>query len=593
MRLIIYSSLLLLSACRGPQAVVSRPAIPVSANVRLAADVVLPATMPVGGRVPTILIQTRYWRSFRMRGGGGPAIPQGPREAIVARLVRAGFAVVITDVRGTGASDGVWRWPWSHDEVHDTRVVLDWIVAQPWSNGAVGATGVSYEGTMALLAASLAHPSLKAVLARQVEWQLVDETLAPDGVRNALFSSVWGDAVDALDHGRYPDMFPRLGKLLITGVARRDEDPRGVAQQAREAARARSDVAERAQRVRTGRDRFGVDAPPTDSLGPAGHAAALAQTRAVVAIWGSWWDGATADAVFRAESAMPIAQAVIGGWTHDGDRNASPLRRRHSAQPTVHLDSVVAFFTRTVRETPPVPDATQRETPVASHGRQREMSPFPDSTQRVRWYVAGSERWRSAARWPRTVDRSWMLVDSSIAAPHDSMLAWRSTVRASTGRNNRWTTGLVRPVDAANRAKARGLHSVLLPTLTEPLRVFGAGTFTCAIASDQREATLHVYVESVDAAGRVRLLSEGMQRVTGDSTGPSRAGAPLRPVSIRIRPVAFELPAGWRLRMSLASEDEPTFERVPAAGDVAWRLDTRACTLTLPEERAALTGGSA
>jgi uncharacterized protein len=332
MRYLIYISLGLVTACGGPPVLVTRPAIPVAPDIRLAADVVLPEARPADG-VPTVLIQTRYWRSFRMRGGGGPTIPQGPREAIVARLVRAGFAVVITDVRGTGASDGVWRWPWSTDEVRDMRTVLDWIVAQPWSNGAVGATGVSYEGTTALLTATHAHPALKAVLARQIEWQLVDETLAPGGVRNALFADVWGDAVDALDHGRYPAMFPRVAKLFITGVARRDDDPSGDAQRARESARASSDIAVRARGVRAGTDRFGADAPSTDSLGPAGHAAALSRTHAVVSLWGSWWDGATADAVFRADSVMPIANAVIGGWTHEGDRNASPLRRATSVQP--------------------------------------------------------------------------------------------------------------------------------------------------------------------------------------------------------------------------------------------------------------------
>lgn len=83
--------------------------------------------------------------------------------------MRAGFAVVVVDVRGTGASDEVWSGPWSADEVQDMRAILDWIVAQPWSNGAVGATGVSYEGTTAQLTAGLGHPALKAVLARQLE----------------------------------------------------------------------------------------------------------------------------------------------------------------------------------------------------------------------------------------------------------------------------------------------------------------------------------------------------------------------------------------------------------------------------------------
>lgn len=537
--------------------VVSRPAIPVDAAVRLAADVVLPADRPAAG-VPTVLIQTRYWRSFRMRGGGGPKVPQGPREGIVSRLVDAGFAVVIVDVRGTGASDGVWRWPWSSDEVRDMRAVLDWIVAQPWSNGAAGATGVSYEGTTALLAASVQHSALKAVLARQLEWELVDETIAPGGVRNALFADTWSDAVDALDHGRYPSIFPGYAKWFVTGVARRDDDPKGTAQKAREAARPASTIAARARGVVRGTDRFGDDAPPTDSLGPAGHAAALSQTRAQVAIWGSWWDGATADAVFRADSTMPLVQAVIGPWNHEGDENASPLQRKTSVSPTVNLDSVVAFFTRTVRATP---------LPV-------------DSARRVRWYVAGAEQWREAARWPLTTMRAWSI--ASTASTDDTMHTWRTTVPATTGENNRWTSGLARSVDVQAREKSKGLRSYTLGVLNAPLHVFGAGGVTCAVYPNASEATLHVYVESIDPEGHVRLLTEGMQRVHGAAhTAPDTTAT-----HIRLRPVAFVLPAGWKLRLSLASEDTPTFERVPAAGPVEWRLNPRACTLTLPAERA-------
>jgi uncharacterized protein len=528
---------------------VSHPTIPLEATVGLAADVVLPQGRPAGG-LPTVLIQTRYWRSFRMRGGGGPRIPQGPRDDIVGHLVEAGFAVVVVDVRGTGASDGVWQWPWSEAEVRDMGPVIDWIVAQPWSNGNVGATGVSYEGTTALLAATAHRPALKAVLARQIEWQLVDETIAPGGVRNALFADVWGRAVDDLDHGRYPAMFPGYAKWLVTGVAWRDDDQTGQAQRSREAARPTTDIAVRARAVYRGSDSFGVNAPATDSLGPAGHVAALAASRAVMGIWGSWWDGATADAVFRAIQAMPVTEAVIGPWTHEGDANASPLRRRSSAFATVELDSVVAFFSRHLRTAP------NASVPAASVAVRR-------------WYVAGLEQWRAAEQWPTTRFRHWPLAVSASV----SVLRWQAEESASTGTNTRWTTGLARPVDVVDRAATPGVHSFTLAPLTDTLSVFGAGSFDCRIRSDQPEATLHVYLEAVNPNGRVTLMTEGMQRTTGGDS-----------VSIRLRPVAFAVPPGWRLRVSLASDDRPTFERVPPNAPVTWTGDLRACGIALPVE---------
>jgi uncharacterized protein len=557
MRYVLYYLVLALAlaACGTPRVAVSRPAIAVDSAVQLAADVILPTDRPTGG-VPTILLQTRYWRSFRMRGGGGPALPQGPREPIVARLIEAGFGVVITDVRGTGASDGRWERPWSPAEVRDMRAVLDWIVAQPWSNGTVGATGVSYEGTTALLAAASHHPALKSVLARQIEWQLADETLAPGGVRNALFPEVWGRTVDALDHGRYPDMFPRLGKLLISGVARRDDDPDGKQQSAREAARASSDIAARARTVYSGADAFGRDGPPVDSIGPVAYADALRTSPTILALWGSWWDGGTADAVLRADSSIRLAYAVIGGWTHEGDDSATPLPRRTRDASIVHLDSVVQFFRRTVRDVPQPPDATSR----------------------VRWYEAGSDTWRSAASWPRTTSRLWTLHEAPPTALLDTLHTFLARGQATTGRNTRWTTGLARPVEITERASARDLRSYTLLPLADTLHVFGAGALTCAMTASVPDATLHVYIESVDTDGRVRLLTEGMTRVRRDTAWHDTHDL----VTVRIRPVAFALPTGWRLRVSLAGEDRPTFERIPATGDVTWRLHPTRCTLTLP-----------
>jgi hypothetical protein len=41
--------------------------------------------------------------------------------------------------------------PWMPEETTDSLEVLDWLVAQPWSNGHVGLWGISYEGDRALL----------------------------------------------------------------------------------------------------------------------------------------------------------------------------------------------------------------------------------------------------------------------------------------------------------------------------------------------------------------------------------------------------------------------------------------------------------
>ncbi|MGW4967274.1 CocE/NonD family hydrolase [Nonomuraea sp. NPDC004186] len=62
--------------------------------------------------------------------------------AIAAYLNAHGFAVVAQDVRGKFRSDGE-RFPFVN-EAADGHQTIDWIVAQPWSDGTVGMLGDSY-----------------------------------------------------------------------------------------------------------------------------------------------------------------------------------------------------------------------------------------------------------------------------------------------------------------------------------------------------------------------------------------------------------------------------------------------------------------
>jgi len=81
-----------------------------------------------------------------------------------AFLVRNGYAMVYVDVRGTGASFGTLRYPWDPLCIQDASEILDWIIAQPWSNGRVAGLGISYLGTTAELLLATRHPALKAVI---------------------------------------------------------------------------------------------------------------------------------------------------------------------------------------------------------------------------------------------------------------------------------------------------------------------------------------------------------------------------------------------------------------------------------------------
>ncbi|MDI1449938.1 CocE/NonD family hydrolase [Polyangium sp. 6x1] len=525
-----------------PRARVSRPEVVMRDGVKLAADVILPEPMPAE-RVPVVLFQTRYWRSFATRFPDQPGVPPlGPRDASVDALVAAGYGVVVADVRGTGASEGAWPRPWSDEEVADASDLIAWIAAQPFCDGRVGVAGVSYEGTTALLSATTTNPALRAALVREVEWDLLDELLAPGGVRNTSFIDAWGKDVAGLDRNQVPAFFPAPAKYIVTGVHPVDGDEKGLGLAKLIGERRVADVAGAVVDVRGPSDLFaGV---PIAKVGPAAHAERLAQTKAAVGLWGSFWDAATADAVLRADRAMPLVEAVIGPWTHEGNESASPFGPRAGA--AVKVDDVVAFFDRHLKGTAP-------------------------AAPKRRYWVAGAEVWREGDAWPTTRAATYSLASGGKLVRDAAALEARLDVdfQATTGTKNRWVTGLLRPVDTGDRAKARGLLSFDHAPLTDTLSVFGAPVLRCQVTADGDESALFAYLEAKLAEGPTRLLTEGVARIRGGA------------IEVRLRPIAFELPPGSSLRVSLAGADADTFERVPAKGSRSMAF-AAPCAIELP-----------
>jgi putative CocE/NonD family hydrolase len=78
------------------------------------------------------------------------------------RAASYGYAGVVAFTRGKGHSPDA-PVPYEHDGA-DARAVMDWIVKQPWSNGAIGMFGGSYDGFTQWAAAKEPHPALKTIV---------------------------------------------------------------------------------------------------------------------------------------------------------------------------------------------------------------------------------------------------------------------------------------------------------------------------------------------------------------------------------------------------------------------------------------------
>src|SRR5919198_5887750 len=125
--------------------------IPMADGTLIAADLFLP---DAPGRFPVVCEYLPYRKDDRM------AYRQQRHHYFAER----GFACAWVDLRGTGASGGVASDEYSRQEQDDACEIIAWLAAQPWSNGNVGMTGISYGGFNAIQVAMRRPPALKAII---------------------------------------------------------------------------------------------------------------------------------------------------------------------------------------------------------------------------------------------------------------------------------------------------------------------------------------------------------------------------------------------------------------------------------------------
>ena len=98
-----------------------------------------------------------------------------------------GYAIVVVDSRGTSNSGGDMRFMGA-GEGEDAYDVIEWIAAQPWSNGAVGMAGNSKLCITQWAAAALNPPHLKAIAPWEGLTDLYRDVLVRGGIPDTTFN---------------------------------------------------------------------------------------------------------------------------------------------------------------------------------------------------------------------------------------------------------------------------------------------------------------------------------------------------------------------------------------------------------------------
>ncbi|KAG8468637.1 hypothetical protein KFE25_013720 [Diacronema lutheri] len=554
---------------------VTSVAVPMRDGTRLAVDVTLPSAV---GSFPVALNQTRYWRSYWVRGQDprARALPISTHHPSVQQLLDAGFAVVCADVRGTGASHGTWQIPFSSAEASDAHDLVAWAERQPWSTGAVVSAGLSYEGTTSVLAGSCGRAAMRGAVARGFEWDLYADIVAPGGMLNRGFLKDWSESVLALDRGRVPQLFGFGTALFVRGVRPLDEDPRGEALERLVRARVVAGLADiwaSALALSSADEPFGRSGESLAAISLCARPALRsASACAPLQVWASWFDGASARAALRMWEHVPaLCEVVIGAWSHTGDDGCSFGRRGAPDPPLAQQVEMQLAFLREC---------------VASNGARTRPRP-----RRVRYFMMAPREprggsWRETEQWPpaRVAPSTLALradgaLDGALASARGDLGAslppasadeqwrrWTPDARATTGRANRWHTQNAKPVALDGRARAARRMLVWTGVaLRSALTVVGEPVLRLRLVASYARAPVFAYLELVDPSGGVWYAAEAIGVAAQD------AGAPCELV-LAFLPTAFTAPVGWRLQLGLAAADADTFPtNVPARSE--WRVD--------------------
>jgi uncharacterized protein len=572
-------------------------------GVEVAVDLWLPPSYSSGQHIPALMRTTRYWRQPQLGWahrmlvalGGGDIADIWPTFALTDYLNHHGYAVIFVDARGSGASGGDRVLEHSPEEVADIGEVAEWAARQPWSNGRVGAFGVSYTGNSAELSAVPNVSVMRAVAPMYDDFDGFTGLLEPGGVYTQGFMEPWSKMVMAMDRDDICAVDGVSGwkcwwtKQLTPGVKPVDADRDGkhlaelvARRHSQNPAQGISKVAFRDDPIMTLRGPV-----PFSTIAPYGQRQRIQSSGVPMLIRCGWMDAATCEGTLsRYLTFTNPQQVMIGPCSHGCLFNADPFlppEKHTPPDPTIEeqYSTLVRFFDRFLVAENPVPLKSN-----------------------ITYYTLGEGKWHTTTTWPPaeftgTPHRLYAAERGGLSeqAPggisaYDSYVVDFST---STGKHTRWHTqnddsDVVYPDRAAEDAKLLTYTGAPLETDVE---ITGSPVVTLEVASTVTDGAFFAYLEDVAPNGRVTYLDEGIFRALNrkladpkllpyTALGPPhsylRADAePLVPgmpaqIQFSLFPTSLLLHKGHRIRLALAGADTPLFKRCPLDGTPTWTV---------------------
>ncbi|MCW3125398.1 MAG: hypothetical protein JWO03_1056 [Bacteroidetes bacterium] len=544
--------------------------VPMHDSTKLAVDVYLPKGLEKGKKVPAILYLTRYVRSIHAKFP--LSLLRDPIFGVVSQkevefFTSYGYACVIVDVRGTGASMGDRKMEFSPEEIADGKAIVDWIIAQPWCDKNVGTTGVSYLGTTAEMLLANQHPAVKACIPRSAIFDLYKNIIFPGGVCQGPFVDIWGLTTRSLDNNDFSPLTKQAN--LITGIHRVDGDAHNeMLNKALVLHKTNFDITIGLQQIKFRDDRASSAGLCADDCSVHNRLKLIGTSGTAIYRIGGWYDGGLArgslDASLNTDNTKKV---LIGPWDHGPHSNVSPFATTKKLNFSINLE-MLRFFDYHLK------------------GIDNGIDGEPKYT----YYTVGEETWQSSNSWPpksNTAETIYLSADKSLTTTKDKITAgevkYNVDYTASSDSTSRWNsvTELYKhgPTNYADRRNEdKKLLSFATSTLPEPMEITGHPVVGINFAANADDATVFCYLEDVAPDSSVTYVTEGMIRPLDrklTTKGPYKTPYPDHSyrkedalpykaneavqLTFDLLPISYQFKKGHRIQISIAGADTGHF----------------------------------
>jgi len=543
---------------------------------RIAVDLYLPEpaspATDTPGRFPAITIFTPYFRRFKIRAGG---TADGAANVALYRdlFVPHGYALVVIDVRGTGASFGTRDSFRSPNERRDSRSIADWIVGQPWSNGIIGATGISYLGAASDFLASTGHPAVKAIAPLFGVWDTYADNYYPGGVHLKALTKLYDAMMIGLDHDRRDVLkpFAYYNNPDFEGPQPVDEDADGtLLVEAITEHLGNFRQTDFMAEFKFREEPLAYDAGfSSASFSPYSYSDGIASDVAVLSVSG-WYDGAGyangAISRFLTLEDNP-RHLLLGPWDHGARSDISPWRRNAAADFPV-LGEVLRFFDTYLKG---IDTGLTQEKPV-------------------HYFCIHAQQWRASEVWPPAGSETTFFFGTGhslgASAQDSGCDEYKVDFAIGTGGQTRYEriagvaiTDYYQDWDGRSDKMLRYTSQ----PLEQPLEFAGHVLCDLTLSTSEPDAHLFLYLAEVEADGRERYVTEGLLRLLHRKLSPApsryrtswpfrsfaRADASPMPVDgietlrIPLLPISWRFASGSRIRLSISGADTDHCSQMP------------------------------